>query len=124
MIPGLNLLNVAFGAIAQQMPLYIKATGRALDDAGVWITSFADPVQVRASVQTVEQEAYVELGLDMRRSYLMIFSNLNPADSERGESADRFAYGGRLYEVEKTTPWNNQDGWSYCRVVDIGAYAP
>lgn len=124
MIPGINLLNVAFGAIAQQRLLFIKALSRTLDESGKWVTSYADPVPVNASWQPVGDAAYNELGLDMDKSYFTAFVRFTPVGNNRGMSPDRFAFQGRLYEAESVTPWGGIDGWSYATCVDIGAYTP
>lgn len=124
MIPGLNLLNVAFGAIAQQRITYIKANGRALDDSGLWVTSYDAPVLVNASWQPATDASYAELGLDLKKAYFTAFVRFTPVGNNRGASPDRFAFQGRLYEVEAVTPWGGIDGWSYALCVDIGVYTP
>lgn len=123
MIPGMNLLKIVFGAIAQQQLQYFESTGRVVGEDGRWETVYADPVAVRASWQPVEPSAYADLGLDLMRTYYYGYMELKPKGAERGDSPDRFTWSGRLYEVQQVTPWQNQDGWSYCRCVDIGPVA-
>lgn len=124
MIPGLNVLSVAFGAIAQQRVLFIRATGRTQNAVGNWVTSYAEPVEYRASFQPVDAKKYEQLGLDMAKEYKNIWLRTPVDGIKRGESPDRFAHSGRLYDVQDVADWYEQDGWSEVLVIDIGPYVP
>jgi len=124
MIPGINVLAVAFGAIAQQSVLFIRATGRTQNAVGKWVTSYADPVEYRASFQPVDAKKYEQLGLDMAKEYKNIWIRTPVDGIKRGASPDRFAHNGRLYDVQDVADWYDQDGWSEVLVIDIGPYVP
>lgn len=122
MIPGSNLLSQALTRIAPTEIQWLQFTGRELNDVRQWVSSFADPVTILASVQAVPRSRYESLGLDFQKRYISIFALTNIADLTRNESGDRFIWGGRLYEVPSKTDWIPQDGWNEIIAVDVGAY--
>lgn len=123
MIPGMNLLESAMACIAAQPDvMYAPTTGRTLNDVGQYVTSYADPRKVNASVQAVSRQTYVELGLDMQRNYYNVFSTENATDLQRGSSGDRFIWNNRILQCESETDWYLQDGWTEILVVDVGPY--
>lgn len=124
MIPGINVLAIAFGAIAQQKVLHIKSTGRTQNAVGAWVTSYAAPVEYLASFQPMDAKKYEHLGLDMAKVYKSIWIKTPVTGIQRGASPDRFAVYGRLYDVVDVKDWNNQDGWAEVLVIDIGPYVP
>ena len=124
MIPGINVLGIAFGAIAQQTVQHLVAAGRTQNAVGAWVTSYANPVSLRASWQPVDAKKYEQLGLAMAKVYHNIWLRAPVDGIQRGESPDRFIHGGRLHEVVDVRDWYGQDGWVEILVIDIGAYVP
>ena len=124
MIPGINVLGIAFGAIAQQTVQHLVSTGRTQNAVGAWVTSYAKPVSLRASWQPVDAKKYEQLGLGMAKEYHNIWLRAPVDGIQRGESPDRFIHGGRLHEVVDVRDWYGQDGWVEILVIDIGAYVP
>lgn len=122
MTPGSNLLSQALTRIAPTEIQWLQFTGRELNDVRQWVSSFADPVTILASVQAVPRSRYEALGLDYQKRYINIFSLSNIVDLARTTSGDRFIWGGRLYEVPSKTDWIPQDGWNEVVVVDVGEY--
>ena len=124
MIPGINVLSIAFGAIAQQVVKYIRNTGRTQNAVGAWVTAYAAPVDVRASWQPVDAKKYEQLGLDLMKEYHNVWLRVPVNGVQRGASPDRIAYAGRLHEVVDVKDWYGQDGWQEVLVIDIGPYVP
>ena len=123
MIPGINVLGIAFGAIAQQTVRHLVATGRTQNAVGSWVTTYATPVAVRASWQPVDAKKYEQLGLDMAKEYHNIWLKSPVTGIQRGKSPDRFiGPDNRLHEVVVIKDWYGQDGWSEVMVIDVGPY--
>ncbi len=122
MIPGMNLLEVALGAIAPQLPVgYLRNTGRATNDAGYIEPSFAEPVDVPlSSVQAVSRNSYYFQGLDLSKKYVTWYVPREVFGLERDGAGDRMTYNGELFQVENTTDWAGQDGWVAALCVKLG----
>ena len=121
MIPGANILKKALSVISSQTVAYYKNTGRATNDAGLDVATFAAPVNVSGSVQAVNRAKYEFLGLDFEKSYIMAYLPIvGVIDIARDLSGDQMTYGGRRYQLISSTPWM-VDGWSALLGVDIGA---
>lgn len=124
MIPGINVLNIALGVIATQTVQILRATGRTQNAVGAWVTTYASPVSHRVSWQPVDAKKYEQLGLDLAKEYHNIWMRAPVDGIQRGESPDRFIYGGRLHDVVDVRDWYGQDGWVEILVIDIGPYVP
>lgn len=123
MIPGINVLGIAFGAIAQQTVRHLVATGRTQNAVGAWVTTYATPVAVRASWQPVDAKKYEQLGLAMAKVYHNIWLKSPVGGGQRGKSPDRFVGpDNRLHEVIDVKNWYGQDGWTEVMVIDVGPY--
>lgn len=124
MVPGSNLLEEAFDLIETTPILYYKDNGRVLNDVGVYVTSYADPIEIEASVQAPDRQTYVQYGLDMQRNYLNVFIPNDTIDLSRDQSGDQFVIGppGKKYryQLESEIPWYEYDGWVEVYVVQIG----
>ena len=124
MIPGINVLNIALGVIATQTVQILRATGRAQNAVGAWVTNYAAPVTYQVSWQPVDAKKYEQLGLDLAKEYHNIWMRAPVDGIQRGESPDRFIQGGRLHDVVDVRDWYGQDGWVEILVIDIGPYVP
>jgi hypothetical protein len=120
MIPGANLLGIAFGAIAQQTIQHLSAIGRTQNEVGAWVTEYAQAVDVRVSWQPVDAKKYEQLGLDLAKEYHTIWMKAPISGIQRGKSPDRFIEGAKLHEVVDVKDWYGQDGWVEILVIDIG----
>lgn len=119
MIPGANLLGIAFGAIAQQPAQFLRAIGRTQNNLGAWVTQYATPVDVRVSFQSMDSTKYQQLGLDLAKNYYSIWVKLGAEGVNRGASPDRFIVYGKTYEITTTHDWFIQDGWTECVVIEV-----
>lgn len=118
-IPGVNLYRIATKVIAQQPILYYMDAGRVQDAQRNWVTSYAEPVTLMASVQAVLRNQYVELGLEFQKNYVKIWVDKDVVDLDRDASGDYFEFGGKKYKLEDETTWFEQDGWTSCLAVEI-----
>lgn len=123
MIPGSNLLAQAGTVIAFQTVDYLAATGRTLDAAGVWVTTYAAPTPVRGSFQSINTNLYERLGLDYQKSYRNFYSVDPVYGTTRDRSGDRVQFFGRTYEAVGGSDWRAQDGWQGTLFVDVGPTA-
>lgn len=123
MIPGMNLLEVALGAIAPQEPVeYLQAVDRTTNSAGYLVATYAAPVPVKlSSVQAVSRSTYYFQGLDLSKKYVTWYVPREVLGLERDSSGDRMTYNGELFQVENTTDWAGQDGWVAALCVRLGA---
>ena len=121
MIPGMNLLNMALTMIAQQSVMHYRYLDRVLNDAGEFVTGFAEPVEIEGcSVQAVDRSKYDEMGLDVTKRYYTWFAPTSIQDPGRNISGDQIEWGGMRLEVQGDTPWYNLDGWDSALVLYIG----
>jgi hypothetical protein len=90
---------------------YVKYLGRVKNAVGQWISSYATPVDVQASVQAVPRTTYNQLGLDLQKQYVNVFVSLDVTDLDRDVSGDQFILpDGRRYQLESQTDWYGIDG--------------
>lgn len=121
MIPGMNLLGMALSIIAQQPVMYYRYTGRSINDAGEYVSAFADPVEIEGcSVQAVDRSKYEEMGLDVTKKYYTWFAPTDIQDPGRDISGDQLEWGGMRLEVQGQTPWYSLDGWDNALVMYVG----
>ena len=120
MIPGVNLLNIAFGAIASQSLTWRQYAGRSENALGQFVTTYAEPVTIRGSWQPVQRDQYAEMGLDESKSYFNLYTAHQLRGVEEGRAPDLIDYAGRRYSVHGVTPWAGLDGWNHAVCVELG----
>lgn len=121
MIPGANLLRMAFGVIGTQIVKYRKFEQRVKNDQSQYVSMFGEPFDLAASVQRVRRDQYAQFNLEFQRNYVMIFANFDMVDLDRNMACDQFLWTGRVFQLESQGSWFYQDGWGVCLAVDIGA---
>lgn len=119
-IPGANVLNMAFRAVAQTSLFYYQANGRTLNAVGEWVVQYLNPVIITGSLQPIPKHKYVYLGLDLQRSYFYFYIPRAMIDLERDIAADQLGFEGQRYQVQSATKWYNVDGWMELLCVKIG----
>lgn len=124
LVPGMNLLGVALGAIRGQLVGYHAWEGRAPDPKGILKDVFAARVEIPGSMQPVSRDRVQFLGLDASKSYATLYAPgvAHPVSRDRG--ADKFDFNGRMYAAEGKTDWTAQDGWNGVLLVDVGPVTP
>lgn len=121
MIPGQNILNMAFTMIAKQTVTYYKFISRSPNSVGQDVTVYAAPVAMTGSFQAVPRKMYRELGLDLQKGYSTFYTSNNLLDIARDVSGDQIAFNGRRFQVQSNNDWFAQDGWKGVLCVDLGA---
>lgn len=110
-VPGSNLLSIAFRAIAPIKVQYLQFQSRALNAVGQYISAYAAPVDVMASVQAVSRGAYKQFGLDFQKNYVAIYVSVDAVDIDRNVTGDKFILpDGRIYQLENQDDWFGADG--------------
>ena len=120
--PGSNLLNRASRLIRLTTVQYYAASSRVLNSARQWVSTFATPVPLQASVQSVPRKSYQYLGLDFKKNYVKIFVSANVVNLARDSSGDRFVYNSKVYQIPDESTWFDQDGWVSCVAVEFGPF--
>ncbi len=111
MIPGMNLLDMAFTVISQQSVLYARSTGRTLNVNGHWVTTYATPITITGSFQPVPRSMYEKYGLDFQKVYYTFYTSNNVKDLQRNVSGDQITFNNQLFQCESNNDWFAQDGW-------------
>lgn len=120
MIPGGNLLSLAMGVIGPSGPIMRLAfTGMAENAAGYQVASYADPVEIGGRVQPIPQRLYQQMGLNLGKDYVNLFTPAGVVVVDRDNAGDRFTWGGKVYYCQSETDWKGQDGWTQITAVQV-----
>ena len=111
LIPGNNILNMAFNAIAKSSFQYVAFQSNALNDIGYKVPVYAAPVTVTGSAQPMPRRLYEQYGLDLQKTYWNFFIEQSVMDIERDVSSDQFILQGAIYQCISAVPWYGIDGW-------------
>lgn len=124
MIPGSNLLNMAFQIIAKQTVIYYQYASRITNAIGYEVTTYESGVTLSGSFQPVPRSLYSQYGLDLQKSYFTFYVSKNILDLERNVSGDQISFNGSRFQCESNVEWFNIDGWTSVLCVEIEAPAP
>lgn len=119
-VPGSNVLNKAFNAIARDILWYYQAIGTTQNAIGQRVVEYQDGVQVRGSFQPVPKSKYTHIGLDLQKSYFYLFISRNFIDLQRNIAADQLGFRGQRFQIQSNTEWYNIDGWLQILCVELG----
>lgn len=120
MIPGIDLLDVAFSVIESEIIRYRKYGDRTKNAQFQYVATYEPLFDMEASVQRVRRDQYVQFNLNFQRNYVQVFASYDMVDLERDSAGDQFIYKGNLYQLESQGSWFAQDGWATCLAVNIG----
>jgi hypothetical protein len=120
MIPGQNLLNMAFRIIAQQSVIYYHYLGRTQNSVGQDIAQYSAGRVISGSFQPVPRVLYQNLGLDFQKDYWTFYVSYNVNDVGRSVAGDQIAFNGQRYQCESNNDWYYVDGWKGSLFVHIG----
>lgn len=120
MIPGQNLLNMAFRIIAQQSLVYYHYLGRTQNSVGQDVSQYSDGKSIVGSFQPVPRVLYQTLGLDLQKEYWTFYTSNNVTDIGRNTAGDQIAFNGQRYQCESDNDWYFIDGWKGSLFVHIG----
>ncbi len=124
MIPGMNLYQTATKLIGKSSYIYFEESSRAMDDRGIWVSSYEDGVALTDSIQAVSRNLYEKLGLDLSKYYVMVYTDNPLLVVERGTSGDQIEFNGDRYQLLSETDWSPQDGWRGVLAVRLDATVP
>lgn len=120
MIPGSNVLNMAFSIIAKQSVIYYRFIGRTLNDVGQDVATYEPGSLLKGSFQPVQRNLYEALGLDLQKEYYWFYVSKALMDVSRNVSGDQLAFQGNRFQCESSTDWFAMDGWLAILCVRIG----
>lgn len=120
-VPGMNLLNMCLTVIQQQTITYYQYSGRTINIIGQNVTTYAAPVEIVGSWQSVPRKLYLTYGLDLQKDYFTFYTSNNVLDVTRDISGDQISFKGRRFQVESANDWYQLDGWKGVLCVDLGA---
>jgi len=119
MIPGSNILNMAFSVIAAQQIQYLAYVSRTTNSIGMQVPVYAPAVTIKGSIQPVQRELMERMGLDFQKHYQRIFAPNSIVDIRRDVSSDQFQFAGITYQGLSLTRWFGVDGWNEILVVEV-----
>ena len=114
-----NLLKKALKLIPPESYLYYQYQGESINEIGISVPIYADPITIVGSVQSPENSMYNQLGLSLDKNYKIFYGAISINGNETQNQPDRFLYDGRIFETVKNTNWFNYDGWSGVLAVEI-----
>lgn len=118
MIAG-NLLKRALHLTGSQAVTYRRFSGRTTNEIGLDVSSYADPVEIKGSVQAVPRSTYEQLGLDFQKRYVTLYTVAEVLDLQRDISGDMIEFGGKTYQLVSSTDWQPMDGWQSVLCVEV-----
>lgn len=118
----INLLATAQTVIGKQAYLLRKYTGRSRNDAGFWVSTFSEPIDMLGSVQPIRATQYQDMGLDFKKAYIKIYDVNLIQSMTRNSNPDQVIYDGYLWSVAEDTPWFLSGGWNYVMCVRLEKY--
>lgn len=111
-IPGANLLSMAARVIAMQTLQHRAFVSRAENAAGDTVSTFAAPVAIQGSVQPINKRLYQELGLNLTKNYVMLYTSANVSPTTRDREGDLVSFNGKTWQCESDQSWACIDGFT------------
>ena len=110
-VPGSNLLQLALGVIAPQGLMHRAFVSRQVNEAGDYVSVFADPVPICGSFQAVNRNTYQLLGLNLQKQYSNLYTSADVRTLERDREGDLLIVCGETWQAESDQDWRGVDGW-------------
>lgn len=124
-VPGSNLLGMASRLVSFDILNHWKFLRNEKSGSGILRPVYATaPTVIRGSVQPVPRSMYMDLGLDLQKSYFNIYTAVPLSDLRRDKAPDMLDWNGRRFTVESKTDWAKQDGWKGALCCEIGPAPP
>lgn len=118
-ILGGHILKRAMSLTGYEEVLWLKWVSREKQPNGVFASTYAPEVCIKASVQPMQRTLMALSGLDLNKNYVTIYSETFINDLERDRGPDRFKYGGNLFELVSDTDWKKPQGFVGSLAVQI-----
>ena len=74
-IPGANLLSMASRVIRFETIGHRAFVSRTANAAGDFVSTFAASVDIQGSMQPLNKKTYQELGLNLTKNYVMLYTS-------------------------------------------------
>ena len=124
-----NILKQALSVIGTQTVKIRIAAGSTINDAGVPMVTYGDPIVVSGSVQpgivssfggkNISEKDYKDMGLDWTRSYITVWiPDVGLSVIHDKKSADTVEFNGRIFNIIQSADWELQNGWKRCYCVE------
>ncbi len=118
-VPGRNQLSDNFRAVNTEDIFYFKFKSRELNLVGQWVVEYHCPVNVQASIQSVNRSVYQQLNLDLKRQYVKVYLCVDSKGIERNRAGDQFIFDGKKYQIDDEGDWFLRDGWSSFMAIEV-----
>lgn len=115
----INVLKTALRMIPLEPIIYSKFQSRAINDIGIEENNYNTPITIRASVQAVPRSMYEQLGLDLQKKFVTVYTTQDVVDVGRDTPGDKFIYVGETYLIESKTDWLSFNGWNSFMAVRV-----
>lgn len=112
-----NLFNMATRVIPPETIKYKHFLGNTVNEIGLAVPTYAEAIDIKASVQAVGDDLYKDLGLDFQKEYYTVFSNQRMYGINEQAQPDILIFHGSTYMVHRNTHWDEYNGWGYVLVV-------
>lgn len=119
MIPGSNILASALRVISASEFQYYRFITRTLNEIGLDVAKYANPVPARGSVQPVARNLYLNLGLEWQKNYFNFYLEKGIIDVARDVSGDQFEFNCKRYQCLSKTDWYGIDNWDAVLCVEV-----
>lgn len=119
LIPGSNLLGIALQAINPTSGATVRFfEGETENNFGTTVKAYSDPVPLfGCSIQPVPYTIIAQLGLDVNKNYVGIWTQKNIQGVYEGRQGDIVNWNGSDWEITAEESWMVQDGWKQITAV-------
>ena len=121
-IPGANLLSIAARVITMQTLQPRAFVSRAENAAGDTVSIFAPPADIQGSVQPINSKLYQELGLNLAKNYVMLYTSARVSATTRDREGDLVSFEGKRWQCKSDQNWAGVDGFTKMLCVEVPPY--
>lgn len=109
-----NLLNAALRIIPKVKFNYYKFKSNTVNERGLDVSTYEEPVEVTGLITPVPADKYEELELSLQREHVYIHMPSNVISLRTQESPDKVEYDGKTYFIIRLVDWYKYNGWVSC----------
>ena len=107
-----NVLLTAMRVIPPETLTYEKYTGTTVNEIGLDVPTYDQPITTKGSIQHhISERMYEAYGLDLNKDYALVNVPANIVGSEENKSPDRLTFHGKKWIVVKNNNWYVYNGW-------------
>jgi hypothetical protein len=121
-IPGANLLSMASRVIRFETIGHRAFVSRTANAAGDFVSTFAASVDIQGSMQPLNKKTYQELGLNLTKNYVMLYTSATITPPIRDHEGDLLTFGGKTWQCESDQSWAAIDGFTKMLCVEVPPY--